>query len=84
VLIRLDVRPCLRRSGFAQAGRSLSDRVTHARKDRFLRNIRLDAAIFEEGRICGGGGEKEVALVSVVIVSTSYYSSFQNNRECRR
>jgi hypothetical protein len=38
VLIRFDVGPCLRRSGFAQAGRSLSNRFTHARKDRFLWN----------------------------------------------
>ena len=31
VLIRSKVRPCLRRSGYAQAGRSLSDRLTHVR-----------------------------------------------------
>jgi hypothetical protein len=30
-LIRKKVRPCLCRSGFAQAGRSLSERLAHAR-----------------------------------------------------
>jgi len=29
VLTRSKARPCLRRSGFAQAGRSFSDRLTH-------------------------------------------------------
>jgi hypothetical protein len=28
---RLEVRPCLRRSGYAQAGRSLSEEHTHVR-----------------------------------------------------
>jgi hypothetical protein len=31
VLTLSEVRPCLRRSGFAQAGRSLSARLTHVR-----------------------------------------------------
>ena len=31
VPIRLNVRPCLRRSGYAQAGRSLSEEHTHVR-----------------------------------------------------
>jgi hypothetical protein len=29
VLFRIKVRPCLRRSGYAQAGRSLSERFAH-------------------------------------------------------
>jgi hypothetical protein len=35
VLVEQKVRPCLRRSGLAQAGRSLSDRLTHVRILRF-------------------------------------------------
>ena len=35
VLILPEVRPSLRRSGFAQAGLSLSDRLTHVRILRF-------------------------------------------------
>ena len=34
VVVPLEVSPCLRRSGFAQAGRSLSDRLTPVRLDR--------------------------------------------------
>jgi hypothetical protein len=36
---RLKVRPCLRRSGYAQAGRSLSEEHTHVRLVKILRNI---------------------------------------------
>jgi hypothetical protein len=31
VLFLIKVRPCLRRSGYAQAGRSLSERLAHVR-----------------------------------------------------
>jgi len=36
----LKVRPCLRRSGFAQAGRTLSERFTHVRLIAFFAMLR--------------------------------------------
>jgi hypothetical protein len=41
VPIRLKVRPCLRRSGYAQAGRSLSEGHPHVRLIKILCNIRV-------------------------------------------
>ena len=40
MLICLKVCPCLRRSGFAQAGRSLSNRLTHVRLVSFFAPIK--------------------------------------------
>jgi hypothetical protein len=39
VLFRIEVRPCLRRSGYAQAGRSLSEEHTHVRLVKILCSI---------------------------------------------
>jgi hypothetical protein len=35
-MLRQKVRPCLRRSGYAQAGRSLSERLTHVHIEKCL------------------------------------------------
>ena len=41
VLVEQKVRPCLRRSGYAQAGRSLSEEPTHVRHLIFFASLGL-------------------------------------------
>ena len=57
MLIDLKGRPCLGRSGFAQAGRSLSDRLAHARMDKSLWTIWSKMVVIkmldDEGRFSG-------------------------------
>jgi sec-independent protein translocase protein TatA len=63
-LVEQKVRPCLRRSGFAQAGRNPSEWLAHVRMVEILCNTRVD----KEEKMFGGIGMPELIVILVIVL----------------